>query len=161
MLGYSPFVNKSLKKKRRECRQVKFWVKLVTDCTKNYTPQTNWCYQEKTGSRQSHSDVVKALVIIYFEFLIKVLLFNVVTTILKLFCFLFMFSKTCTKSSSRAKLMFFVVFLSQQHATVLQGWICSNNCMCCPTETEVDAQTCCLTSHSILTPGQPVLAMTL
>ena len=54
-------------------------------------------------------------------------------------------------------------FTSQQHASVSQGQICSDNCTCCHTEIEVADQTFHLTqySHSILTRGQPVLALTL
>ena len=35
--------------------------------------------------------------------------------------------------------------MSQQHASVSQGWICSDNLMCCHTETEVADQTFYLT----------------
>ena len=34
---------------------------------------------------------------------------------------------------------------SQQHASVSKGWICSDNCMCCPTEREAADQTVHLT----------------
>ena len=34
---------------------------------------------------------------------------------------------------------------SQQHASVSQGEICSDDCTCCHTEIEVADQTCCLT----------------
>ena len=52
---------------------------------------------------------------------------------------------------------------SPQHANVSQGWTCSDNCTCCHTEIEVADQTFNFTSpsHSILTPGQPVPALTL
>ena len=52
--------------------------------------------------------------------------------------------------------LFFVFCLtSQQHASVSQGRICSDNFTCCHTETEVAGQTFHLTvpSHSMLTPG--------
>ena len=42
---------------------------------------------------------------------------------------------------------------SQQHSSVSQGRICSDSCTCCHTETEP--------SHSMLTPGRPVSALTL
>ena len=50
---------------------------------------------------------------------------------------------------------------SQQHASVSWGRICSDSCTCCHTETEVADQTFILPSHSILTSGQPVPALTL
>ena len=51
---------------------------------------------------------------------------------------------------------------SQQHASVSQGRICSDNFMCCHTEIEVADQTFSVSpSHSILTPGWPVPALTL
>ena len=50
---------------------------------------------------------------------------------------------------------------SQQHASVSQGRICSDNLTCCHTEIEVADQTFISPSHSILTPGQPVPALTL
>ena len=46
---------------------------------------------------------------------------------------------------------------SQQHASVSQGRINKDNFTCCHTETEVADQT----FHLILTPGQPVPALTL
>ena len=49
---------------------------------------------------------------------------------------------------------------SQQHASVSQGWICSENLTCCHTEIEV-ADLSTSPSHSILTPGRPVPALTL
>ena len=49
---------------------------------------------------------------------------------------------------------------SQQHASVSQGRICSDNFTCCHTEIEAADQTFHLTRHSILTPGQPVPALT-
>ena len=57
---------------------------------------------------------------------------------------------------------FFVGCLtSLQHASVSQGWICSNNFMCCHTDTEVADQTYISPSHSILTLGRPVPVLTL
>ena len=50
---------------------------------------------------------------------------------------------------------------SKQHASVSQGRICSDNCMCCHTEIEVADRTTISTGYSILTPGQPVPALTL
>ena len=47
---------------------------------------------------------------------------------------------------------------SQQPASAPQG-ICSDEFMCCHTEIEVADQTISV-SHSILTPGQPVPALT-
>ena len=35
--------------------------------------------------------------------------------------------------------------MNQQHACVIQGWICSDNCMCCHIEVEVSDQTFSLT----------------
>ena len=49
---------------------------------------------------------------------------------------------------------------SQQHASVSQGRICSDMCTCCHTETGV-AKPSMSPSHNILTPGQPVEALTL
>ena len=42
-------------------------------------------------------------------------------------------------------LLFVGCLTSQQHASVSQGWICSDNFMCCHTETEVADQTFYLT----------------
>ena len=57
-----------------------------------------------------------------------------------------------------AKVCLFVGCLtSQQHASVSQGWMCSDNLTCCHTEIEVADQTFYLT-HS---PGRPVPALTL
>ena len=51
---------------------------------------------------------------------------------------------------------------SQQQARVSQGRICSDNFTCCHTEIEVAEQTFYLTqSHSTLTTGRPVPALTL
>ena len=51
---------------------------------------------------------------------------------------------------------------SQEHASVSQARICSDNCTCCHTEIEVADQIFYLTqSQSILTPGGPVSALTL
>ena len=50
---------------------------------------------------------------------------------------------------------------SQQHASVSLGWDCSDNFTCCHTEKEVADQTFISPSHSILTPDQPVPALTL
>ena len=49
---------------------------------------------------------------------------------------------------------------SQQRASVSQGRICTDNFMCCHTEIEV-ADLSTSPSHSILTPGRPVPALTL
>ena len=49
-----------------------------------------------------------------------------------------------------------------QHASVSKGLICSDNCTCCHTETEALDHFFCLTkSHYVLTPSQPVPALTL
>ena len=51
---------------------------------------------------------------------------------------------------------------SQQHASVSQGSVCSDSCTCCHTEAVVADQTFYfISSHSILTPGQPIPALTL
>ena len=50
---------------------------------------------------------------------------------------------------------------SQQHASVSQGRICSRQFTCCHTEIEAADQTSTSPSHSILTPGRPVPALTL
>ena len=51
--------------------------------------------------------------------------------------------------------------MPQQHASVSQGLICSDSCMCFHTEIEVADETCHLTqSHSVLALGQPVPALT-
>ena len=51
---------------------------------------------------------------------------------------------------------------SQQHASVSRSQICSDNFACCHVETDAADQTFYLTqSHSILTPGPPVPALTL
>ena len=55
----------------------------------------------------------------------------------------------------------FSCLTSQQHASVPQGRICSDNCTCCHTKIEVADQPFHLTSHSILPPGRPVPALTL
>ena len=47
-------------------------------------------------------------------------------------------------------------FTSQQHASVSQGRICSDNVTCCHTEILSISP-----SHSILTPGRPVPALTI
>ena len=41
----------------------------------------------------------------------------------------------------------------QQHASVSQGRICSDNCTCCHTETEVAAQNICLTQSQYTDTG--------
>ena len=65
------------------------------------------------------------------------------------------------KSTTTSPLLLFVGCLtSQQHASVSQGRICSDNLTRCHTETEVADQTFHLT-HSILTPGRPVPALIL
>ena len=50
---------------------------------------------------------------------------------------------------------------SQQHASISQGRICSDDFMRCHTETEVADQLSTSPSHSILTPGRPVPALTM
>ena len=50
---------------------------------------------------------------------------------------------------------------SQQHASVSQGRICTHNFTCCHTEIEFADQTSTSPSHSIMTPGRPVPALTL
>ena len=49
---------------------------------------------------------------------------------------------------------------SQQHASVSQGRICSDNFTCCHTE-KLQIKLATSPSHSILTPGRPVPALTL
>ena len=49
---------------------------------------------------------------------------------------------------------------SQQHASVSQGRICTDNFTCCHTDREAADQTPTSPSHSILTPGPPVPALT-
>ena len=56
--------------------------------------------------------------------------------------------------------LFVGCLMSQQHASVSQSPICSDKCMCCHTEIEVADQTFYLT-HNILTPVQPVPALTI
>ena len=52
-----------------------------------------------------------------------------------------------------------VCLTSQQHASVSQGWNCTDNSMCCHTETKVADSTFYLTqSQYILTPGWLVLS---
>ena len=58
-------------------------------------------------------------------------------------------------------LVFVDCLTSQQHASVSQGRICSDKCTCCHTETRVAIKLSTSPSHSILTPGQPVPALTL
>ena len=53
-----------------------------------------------------------------------------------------------------------ICLTSQQHARASQGRICSDNCKRCHTEKEAADQTTS-PSHSILTPGRPVPALTL
>ena len=48
---------------------------------------------------------------------------------------------------------------SQHHPSVSQGQICFESCTCSHTGIEVADQACCLASHSISTPGRPVLAL--
>ena len=55
--------------------------------------------------------------------------------------------------------MFVGCLTSQQHASVSQGRICSDNFMCCHTEVEVADQTFYLTQS--LTSGQPTPVLTL
>ena len=61
----------------------------------------------------------------------------------------------------RLLLLFVGCLTSHKHAGVSQARICSDNCTCCHTDIEVADQTVYLTQHSILTPGQPVPALTL
>ena len=57
----------------------------------------------------------------------------------------------------------FVLFVgcltSQQHASVSQGRICTDNFTCCHTKLQIKLSTS--PSHSILTPGRPVPALIL
>ena len=51
---------------------------------------------------------------------------------------------------------------SQQHASVSQGQICTDNFTCCHTEIEkLQVKLSTSPSHTILTPGRPVPALTL
>ena len=50
---------------------------------------------------------------------------------------------------------------SQQHASVSQGWICSDKFTCCHTEIEVADPTFYLTQSQYTDTGQPVPALTL
>ena len=50
---------------------------------------------------------------------------------------------------------------SQQQASVSQLRICTDNFTCCHTEIEVETKLSISPSHSILTPGRPVPALTL
>ena len=63
------------------------------------------------------------------------------------------------------KLLYFFFFvgclMSQQHASVSQGLICSDNFMCCHTEIEVANQTFQLTQSQYTDTGRPVPALTL
>ena len=70
-------------------------------------------------------------------------------------------SYTCPGRSSIMWLVLVGCLTSQQHASVSQGRICSDNFTCCHTEIEVADQLSISPSHSILTPGQPVPALTL
>ena len=47
--------------------------------------------------------------------------------------------------------------MSQQHASMSQGWVCSDNCMCCHTEIEVADQTFSLSQsqYTDTGPGSP------
>ena len=42
------------------------------------------------------------------------------------------------------EMLFVGCLISQQHASVSQGWICSDNCTCSHTEVEFTDQTCYL-----------------
>ena len=52
------------------------------------------------------------------------------------------------------RLLFVGCLMSQQHASVSQGRICSDNCMCCQTEIEVADQTFYLTQTSYASVSQ-------
>ena len=55
--------------------------------------------------------------------------------------------------SGRQLLLLVACLTSQQHASVSQGRICSDNCMCCHAETEVSHQTFCLTQSQYIGTG--------
>ena len=69
--------------------------------------------------------------------------------------------ESCLQGVGVTVCLFVGCLMSQQHASVSQGRICSDNFTCCHTEIEVADQTFHLTSHSMLTPGQPVPVLTL
>ena len=58
------------------------------------------------------------------------------------------------------KVCFFGRLTSQQHASVSQGRICTDNFTCCHTELQI-IKPSTSPSHSILKPGRPVTALTL
>ena len=49
--------------------------------------------------------------------------------------------------------LFVGCLMSQQHASVSQGWICSDNSVCCHTEVEVTDQIFCLTQSQYADTG--------
>ena len=56
----------------------------------------------------------------------------------------------------RSSVLLFVICLtSQQHSSVSQGRICSDNFTCCHTETEVADQTSCITQPQYTGPTSP------
>ena len=66
------------------------------------------------------------------------------------------------RHETEAEVCLFVGCLTfQQHASVSQGRICTDNFTCCHTEIEVADPTFYLTQSSILTRGRPVPALTL
>ena len=66
------------------------------------------------------------------------------------------------KKKKKNVCLFVGCLTSQQHASVSQGRICTDNFTCCHTEIEAADPTFHLTqSHSILTPGRPVPVLTL
>ena len=71
---------------------------------------------------------------------------------LRVFSFFFFFLPSCSLLGVSPSLAVCLVvcwllgcLTSQQHSSVSQGWICSDNCTCCHTEIEVADQTFYLT----------------
>ena len=77
--------------------------------------------------------------------------------------FMFVPSKTtfCLLFLMQSMLLFVGCLTSQQHASVSQGRICSDNFTCCHTEIEVADQTFHITQSQYTDMGQPVPALTL
>ena len=66
------------------------------------------------------------------------------------------------QAQARGEVGLLVALTSQQHASVSQGRICSENFTCCHTEIELADPTSHISpSHSILIPDRPVPALTL
>ena len=59
-----------------------------------------------------------------------------------------------------SQVLFVGCLTSQQHARVSQGRICTDSFTCCHTE-KLQIQLSTSPSHSVLTPGRPVPALTL